>query len=135
VLVVAPRALLDPAVAQPAGSLAYELATGHPDRTPHELVFPADLAGEFRAWPRNIAAPLTADLAQVAAAVVGCWRRGELLGLRFPLQSGEDARAPTRTALTLARAHLREWPECLMARARRRWLHPTSGRRPGDTFL
>jgi len=42
VLVVAPRALLHPAVAQPAGSLLYELVTGHPDRASRELVFPAD---------------------------------------------------------------------------------------------
>jgi hypothetical protein len=34
VLVVAPRGLLHPAVPQPAGSLLYELATGHPDRAP-----------------------------------------------------------------------------------------------------
>ena len=40
VLVVAPRWLLHPAVPQPAGSLVYELATGHPDRQPDELVFP-----------------------------------------------------------------------------------------------
>src|SRR5438034_8764179 len=43
VLVVAPRWLLHPAVPQPAGSLVYELVTGHPDRGPGELVFPADL--------------------------------------------------------------------------------------------
>jgi hypothetical protein len=51
VLVVAPRALLHPAVPQPAGSLVYELATGHPDRGSRELVFPADLAVELCAWP------------------------------------------------------------------------------------
>ncbi|HYT27158.1 MAG TPA: hypothetical protein VEP73_11820, partial [Actinomycetota bacterium] len=39
VLVVAPRWLLDPHVPQPAGSLVYELVTGHPDRHPGELVF------------------------------------------------------------------------------------------------
>jgi hypothetical protein len=51
VLVVAPRALLHPHVPQPAGSLVYELLTGHPERQPHELVFLADLTGELRAWP------------------------------------------------------------------------------------
>jgi hypothetical protein len=50
VLVVAPRWLLHPGVPQPAGSLLYELVTGHPDRDPGELVFPADLAVELRAW-------------------------------------------------------------------------------------
>jgi hypothetical protein len=39
VLVVAPAALLHPAVPQPDGTVLYELLTGHPDRTPHELVF------------------------------------------------------------------------------------------------
>ncbi len=135
VLVVAPRALLHPAVPQPAGSLVYELVTGHPDRQPGELVFPADLTVELRAWPRDTWAALGVDLEDVAAAVVGCWQRGELLGLRFPLQSGEDPRAPTRPALTLARAGLRERLARQVARAHRRWLHPTSGRRPGDTFL
>jgi len=53
VLVVAPRWLLHPAVPQPAGSLVCELATGHPDRQPGELVFPADLTVELRHGRRN----------------------------------------------------------------------------------
>ena len=53
VLVVAPRWLLHPAIPQPAGSLLYELVTGHPDRGPGELVLPADLAVELRAWPHR----------------------------------------------------------------------------------
>jgi hypothetical protein len=43
VLVVAPAALLHPAVPQPDGTVLYELLTGHPDRTPHDLVFLPDL--------------------------------------------------------------------------------------------
>ena len=43
VLVVAPAALLHPVVPQPDGTLLYELVTGHPDRTPGQLVFLADL--------------------------------------------------------------------------------------------
>jgi len=58
-----------------------------------------------------------------------------LLGLQFPLQPGEDRRALTRPAMTLVRAQLRTRLGRLVARARRRWLHPTSGRRPGDRFL
>jgi hypothetical protein len=50
VLVVAPAALLHPAVPQPDGTVLYELVTGHPDRAPRELVFLADLV-ELRAWP------------------------------------------------------------------------------------
>ena len=135
VLMVAPRALLHPAVAQPTGSLLYELATGHPDRAPRELVFPADLASELRAWPPDRSAPLTADLARVAAAVVGCWQRGDLLGLDLPLEPGEDARALTRPAMPLARAVLRARLDRQVARARCRWRHPSSGRRAGEPFL
>jgi hypothetical protein len=50
VLVVAPAALLHPVVPQPDGTVLYELVTGHPDRTPRELVFLADLTVELRAW-------------------------------------------------------------------------------------
>jgi hypothetical protein len=49
VLVVAPAALLHPAVPQPDGTVLYELVTGHPDRAPRELVFLADLTAELRA--------------------------------------------------------------------------------------
>jgi hypothetical protein len=49
VLVVAPAALLHPAVPQPDGTLLYELVTGHPDRTSSELVFLADRTVELRA--------------------------------------------------------------------------------------
>ena len=51
VLIVAPAALLHPGVPQPAGSLVYELLTGHPEREPGELVFVADLTVELRVWP------------------------------------------------------------------------------------
>jgi hypothetical protein len=51
VLVVAPAALQHPAVPQPDGTVLYALVTGHPDRTPRELVFLADLTVELRAWP------------------------------------------------------------------------------------
>ena len=135
VLVVAPRWLLHPAVPQPAGSLVYELATGHPDRQPGELVFPADLAVELRAWPTDTWAALGVDLEQVAAALGGCWQRGDVRGLHMPLDPGEDPRALVRPAMTLARAELRDRLVPLVGRARRRWLHPTSGRQPGDTFL
>jgi hypothetical protein len=135
VLVVAPRWLLHPAVPQPAGSLVYELATGHPDRQAGELVFPADLIEELRAWPTDSWAALGVDFEAVAAAVNGCWQRGDVRGLHLSLEPGEDPRALTRPAMTLARAELRERLGGLVARARRRWLHPTSGRRPGERFL
>ena len=135
VLVVAPRWLLHPAVPQPAGSLVYELATGHPDRQPGELVFPADLTEELRAWPQERWAALGVDLEQVTRTVMACWQRGDVRGLQLPLEPGEDPRALVRPAMTLARAELRDRLVPLVGRARRRWLHPTSGRQPGDTFL
>jgi hypothetical protein len=135
VLVVAPGWLLHPAVPQPAGSLIYELVTGHPDRQAGELVFLADLTVELRAWPQERWAALGVDLEDVAAALVGCWQRGEVRGLHLPLEAGEDPRALVRPAMTLARAELRARLERLVARGRRRWLHPTSGCRPGERFL
>jgi hypothetical protein len=51
VLIVTPAALLHPRVPQPAGSLVYQLLTGHPEREPGELVFVADLTVELRACP------------------------------------------------------------------------------------
>ncbi len=135
VLVVAPRWLLDPHVPQPAGSLVYELATGHPDRQPGELVFPADLTVELRAWPQARWARLGVDLQEVAGAVVACWRRGGVRGLTFRLAPGEHVRALVRPAMTVAREELRARLARLVVRARRRWLHPTSGRRPGEPFL
>jgi hypothetical protein len=135
VLVVAPRALLQPAVPQPTGSLLYELATGHPDRQPFDLVFPADLAEQLGAWPGDRAAPLADTLAAVGAAVVWCWQRGELLGLELGLGPDEDARALTRPAMMLARASLRARLDRQVARARCRWLHPSSGHRAEEPFL
>jgi hypothetical protein len=49
-LVVGPSALLDARVRQRDGRAVYDLVTGHPDRSPRELVFLADLAVELRAW-------------------------------------------------------------------------------------
>jgi hypothetical protein len=46
ILIIAPAALLHPAVPQPDGSLIYALLTGHPERETGELVFVADLTGE-----------------------------------------------------------------------------------------
>jgi hypothetical protein len=49
-LVVGPAALLDERVRQPDGRAVYDLLTGHPARTPRQLVFPIDLAVELREW-------------------------------------------------------------------------------------
>ena len=53
ILIVGPTALLHPGVPRPAGSLVYQLLTGHPEREPGELVFVADLTVALRAWPTD----------------------------------------------------------------------------------
>jgi hypothetical protein len=135
VLVVAPTALLHPSVPQPAGSLVYELLTGHPEREAGELVFVADLTVELRAWPTDTWAQLGVDADQVTQAVVGCWRDGEVTGLQVDDLGFEEARSLTRPAMTYARGQLRGRLTARLVRVHRRWLHPTSGRPPGDRFL
>jgi hypothetical protein len=135
VLVVAPAALLHPHVPRPDGTTLYELLTGHPDRTAHELVFLADLTVELRAWPHGTWASLGVDPQALAGVVVATWRRGDLTGLRLGGLTGEEALALERPAMTYVREPLRQWLARQIGRAYRRWLHPTSGRQPGDRFL
>jgi hypothetical protein len=135
VLVVTPAALLHPRVPQPAGSLVYELLTGHPEREPGELVFVADLTCELRAWPADTWAKVGVDPDQVAQAVIGCWEAGEITGLQVDDLTVEAARSLTRPAMTYVRSQLRERLTARLGRAHQRWLHPTGGRRPGDRFL
>jgi hypothetical protein len=134
ILIVAPTALLHPAVPQPAGNLVYELLTGHPEREAGELVFVADLTGELRAWPNDTWAKVGVDSDQVTQAVIGCWRDGEVTGLQIDDLSFEEARALTRAAMTYVRGQLRGRLTARLARVHRRWLHPTSGRQPDDRF-
>ena len=134
ILIVAPAALLHPRVPQPDGSLVYELLTGHPEREPGELVFVADLTGELRAWPNDTWAKLGVDPDQVAQAVIDCWQDGEATGLQIDDLSFEEARSLTRPAMTYVRGQLRGRLTARLVRSHRRWLHPSSGRRPGDRF-
>ena len=135
ILIVAPAALLHPRVPQPEGSLVYELLTGHPEREAGELVFVADLTGELRAWPHDTWAKLGVDPDQVAQAVIGCWRDGEVSGFQVDDLDFEEARSLTRPAMTYVRGQLRGRLTARLGRVHRRWLHPTSGRRPDDRFL
>jgi hypothetical protein len=135
VLIVGPSTLLHPRVPQPAGSLVYELLTGHPEREAGGLVFVADLTRELRAWPQDSWAKLGVDPDQVAQAVVGCWQDGEVTGLQVDDLGFQEAQSLTRPAMTHVRSQLRGRLAARLARAHRRWLHPTSGRRPGDRFL
>jgi hypothetical protein len=135
VLVVAPASLLHPFVPQPDGTLLYELATGHPDRAPHELVFLADLTCELRAWPTDTWSKVGIDPQAAARAVVAGWQRGDLLGLRLGGLTGEEALALERPAMTYVRAQLADRLGSQLTRAYQRWRHPSSGRRAGDRFL
>jgi hypothetical protein len=135
VLVVAPAALLHPRVPQPDGTVLYELVTGHPDRTVHELVFLADLTVELRAWPYGAWANLGVDPQTAAGAVIAAWHGGHLKGLQLGGLTGEESLALERPAMTYVREQLRQRLGQQVRQAWRRWLHPTSGRRPGDRFL
>jgi hypothetical protein len=135
VLVVAPAILLHPRIPQPAGSVLYELLTGHPERKPGELVFVADLTCELRAWPTHTWTKVGVDPDQLAQAVIGCWRDGQVTGLQVDDLSFEEARSLTRPAMTYVRGQLRGRLTARLVRVHRRWLHPSSGRRPGDRFL
>jgi hypothetical protein len=130
ILVVGPSALLHPSVPQPAGSLVYELLIGHPEREPGELVFVADLTCELRAWPQDTWAKVAVDPDQAAQAIIGCWQDGEVAGLQVDDLGFEEARSRTRPAMTYVRGQLRGRLTARLARAHRRWLHPTSGRPP-----
>jgi hypothetical protein len=135
VLVVAPAALLHPAVPQPDGTVLYELLSGHPDRTAHQLVFVADLTVELRAWAHGTWARLGADPQATTSAVANAWRWGHVNGLQLGRLTAEEALALERPAMTYVREQLRQRLGRQVWRAWWRWLHPTSGRRPGDRFL
>jgi hypothetical protein len=47
------------------------------------------------------------DSDQVAQAVIGCWRDGEVTGLQIDDLSFEEARSLTRAAMTYVRGQLR----------------------------
>jgi hypothetical protein len=135
VLVVASAALLHPSVPRPDGTVPYELLTGHPDRTPGQLVFVADLTLELRAWPTDTWAKVGVDPQAVAGAVVAAWHGGHLKGLRLDGLTAEEALALERPAMTYVRAQLGDRLDRRIARAQRRWPSSPSGRRSDDRFL
>jgi hypothetical protein len=56
-------------------------------------------------------------------------------GLQLGVLTAEEALALERPAMTYVREQLRQRLGRQIGRAWQRWLHPTSGRRPGDRFL
>jgi hypothetical protein len=135
VLVVAPAALLAEQVPQPDGQVLYELLTGHPDRAPREPVFLADLTVELRAWPQQTWAAVDVSPEAALLAVVDRWRAGHLKGLELGGVSVEEARALGRPVMGYVREQLRERLAGEISRQYLRWLHPTSRRRAGESFL
>jgi hypothetical protein len=123
VLVVAPASLLHPRVPQPAGRVVHELLTGHPERRPGELVFPADLTVELGRLGGGWTAA-GADLDAVFQAVAACWRDGLAEGLQYDGLSFEEARSVDHPELAAVRGQLRSRLAGLVRRAR--------PRRPGD---
>src|SRR5215213_8064195 len=85
-------------------------------------------------WPQDTWTAIGIDPEQVAQAVIGCWRDGEVTGLQVDDLSFEETRSLTRPAMTYVRGQLRGRLTARLGRAYQR-LHPTSGRRPGDRFL
>jgi hypothetical protein len=88
-----------------------------------------------RAWPTNTWAKVGVDPQATARAVIGGWERGDLPGLQLGGLTAEEALALERPAMTYVREQLRQRLDRQLGRAFRRWLHPSSGRRPGDRFL
>jgi hypothetical protein len=113
----------------------YELVTGHPDRTALELVFVADLTCELRAWPYGAWATLGVDPQTAAGAVIATWQDSHVKGLQLGGLTTEEAMALERPAMTYVREQLRQRLARQVGQAYRRWMHPTSGRRPGNRFL
>jgi hypothetical protein len=67
--------------------------------------------------------------------VIAAWRDGDLKGLQLGGLTAQEALALERPAMTYVRGQLGDRLQRQIARAYRRWLHPNSGRRPGDRFL
>jgi hypothetical protein len=91
--------------------------------------------GSCAPGPRTLGRQSGVDPEQVAQAVIACWQHGEVTGVQVDDLSFEEARSLTRPAMTYVRSQLRGRLTARLGRAYQRWLHPTSGRRPGDRFL
>ena len=115
--------------------MPYELVTGHPDRAPRDLVFLVDFTAELRAWPQQTWTAVGISPEAALLAVVDRWRAGQVKGLELDGVSAEEAGALARTVMTYVREQLRDRLAREVSRQYLRWLHPTSRRRPGESFL
>jgi hypothetical protein len=119
----------------PDGTVLFELLTGHPDRTPGQLVFLADLTVELRAWPTDTWAKVGVDPQAAADAVVAGWHGEQIEGLRLDGLTAEEALSLQRPAMTYLRTQLADRLDRRIARAQRRWRASASRRRPEDRFM
>jgi hypothetical protein len=71
----------------------------------------------------------------VAEALVQLARSGQVRARWYHQLSAWDAKALGRPAMTYARGELRDRVADWLGEQYMRWLHPTSRRRPGETFL
>jgi len=98
-------------------------------------VFLVDLALELREWQGSGWAALGVDVEGVAETVVLLARRGQVRARWYHDLSAEDAKALGRPAMDYAREQLRARLAGWLNEQYLRWLHPTSGHRPGEPFL
>src|SRR6266516_2801566 len=137
-LVVAARTLAHPKLRQPDGARLAELVGTAPGRTPHDLVFPSDVAAELAASDADFAT-VWLDLEGVLEAVARLHARGELRALELGGLSAEElrliARVPSAAeAEVVVREELRERLRRRVLRARQRWYHAARRDfRPTDT--
>jgi hypothetical protein len=68
----------------------------------------------------------------VAQAVVGCWHDADISGMQVDDLTFEEAHSLAQPVMTSVRAQFRGRLTVRIARAHWRWLHPTSGRCPGE---
>lgn len=98
-------------------------------------MFLADLTVELRAWPQQTWAAVDVSPEAALLAVVDRWRADHLKGLELGGVSVEEARALGRPVMGYVRAQLRDRLAGEISRQYLRWLHPTSRRRAGESFL
>jgi hypothetical protein len=75
------------------------------------------------------------DVEGVAEAVIQLARRGQVRARRCHDLSAEEVKALGRPAMDYAREQLRGRLAGWLNEQYLRWLHPSSGRRPGEPFL
>jgi hypothetical protein len=90
---------------------------------------------ELREWQDTDWMTLGVDVEGVAEAVVLLARRGQVRARWSHDLSAEEVKALGRPAMEYAREQLRGRLGGWLSEQSLRWLHPSSGRSPGEPFL